>query len=150
MILLQYTFCVLIFSLLLCKCWWTVVSFTLINFSMMYLWEHIKLLLIFTSWHFSWYILLLIYKNSKQPVYFYLRKEWYTMLWFLKSCSCLNWFSDFCMFKWRSQKFYRVWAKKLSQNVTSFLRIVSHFLQIISYFLRIISRFLRIYLSCGS
>ena len=32
--------------------------------------------------------------------------------------------------QWRSQEFYRAWAKKLSQNVTSFLRIIAHFLRI--------------------
>jgi len=41
-------------------------------------------------------------------------------------------------------------GQKKSQNIISFLRIISHFLQIISHFLRIISHFLRIYLSCGS
>jgi len=45
--------------------------------------------------------------------------------------------------QWRSQEFYRVWAKNLSQKVTSFLRLISHFLQIISHFLRI-------HLLCGS
>jgi len=49
-----------------------------------------------------------------------------------------------------NQEFYTDWAKKISQNVTSFLRIISYFLQINSHFLRIISHFLRIYLSCGS
>jgi len=55
-----------------------------------------------------------------------------------------------CMCSVVESRFYRVWAKNLSQNVTSFVRIILYFLQIISYFLRLISYFLRIYLSYRS